>query len=225
MKEFIIEFLKLLSNCILVVCFAFAAFLLIINIYHYEEVTLQYNADINTDIRYEKYKKSLAETDKKMKSVSSQNDVYSKVIYDRYTECFNKLSESSYNKFTETNIISGKVVYNLNNEILNNLSSSCLVTIPIYIEESSKKANFKNDYSDTMKIVNSKRDMILSNARYLTKSEIANSSYSFSTEVFKNTIYNKIITEYDMTIDNYTMIASVLEEIADWYVLEFGGNS
>lgn len=228
MKEFVIDFLKLLSNCVLVICFAFSAFLLIINIYHYEEVNVKYDYNVGEDIRYEEYKKSLAKTNKKIESVSTLDvryDAYGKVIRDYYNACSKKLDESSYNKLDENAVIGVKDIYNFNYEILNDLNSTCLVSISSFINESSENADFDYDPANTIELVNAKRDLVQENADYLVDSSLGNSSYGFSTDIFKGTIYDKNMSEFNLTIENYTLIASILEDIADWYVLEFGGNN
>ena len=227
MREFVIDFLKLLSNCVLVICFAFSAFLLIVNIYHYEDVNYKYDANIEEDTRYKEYKESLAKTDKKMKSVStsgSNYQSYGKLIGDYYNICSKKISDSSYNNLDD-NDISARDIYKLNNEILNTLNLSCLVSISSSIEESSKEANFRYNPSKTLEIVGEKRNLVQLNAQNLIDSGLANSSYGFSTDIFKGTIYNKNRSDFNLTIQNYTLIASILEDIADWYVLEFGGNN
>ena len=65
----------------------------------------------------------------------------------------------------------------------------------------------------------------LDNAEYLTDSGLGNSSYNFVTDVTRSTIYNKVSNELDLTIDNYRMIAYLLDDVANWYVSEYGGNS
>lgn len=228
MREFIIDFLKLLSNCILVICFAFSAFLLIINIYHYEDVKFKYDANIEEDARYKDYMKSLAKTDKKMKSVSTTGSKYyqyGRLIGDYYNVCSKKLKDASYNKLTNNDLIGARDIYKFNDEILNDINFSCLVSMPSYIEETSEEVDFEYDPSAMIEITDEKRDLIQDNAKNIIDSGLDNSSYGFSTEIFKGTIYNKNRSDFNLTIKNYTLIASVLEDIADWYALEFGGNN
>ena len=227
MKEFVIDFLKVLSNCVLIICFAFSAFLLIINIYHYEEVNLKYDFNIGEDVRYKEYKQKLSKISKRMESVSSLDanyDLYGKVIRDYYNACNKKLNESSYNNLDKDTVVDVQKIYNLNKEILNNLNTTCLVSISSFIEESSEEVNFEYNPGDTIELVNAKRDLVQESAQNLMDSSLGNSAYYFSTDIFKGTIYDKNRSEFNMTVDNYTLIASILEDIADWYVLEFGGN-
>lgn len=227
MKEFVIDFLRLLSNCVLIICFAFAAFLLIINIYHYEEVNIKYNSNISDDVRYIEYNKKLEDVSKKMESVSTLDenyDMYGKVIRDYYNSCSKKLSESSFNNLNNTSVFGASDIYKYNNEILNDINNTCLLVIPTFIEKSLEEVKFDVDPANTIELVESKRSIIQKNADYLVDSSLGNSAYGFSTDIFKGTIYDKNLSEFNLTIENYTLIASILDDLADWYVLEFGGN-
>ena len=87
MKEFLIDFLKVLANSVLVIALAFTSFLLIINIYHYNEVSYEYEVNTKESDKYQEYKKTLERIDKKMNSVNSSNsnnDTSSRVIYEYY---------------------------------------------------------------------------------------------------------------------------------------------
>ena len=69
-----------------------------------------------------------------------------------------------------------------------------------------------------------KRKIVIDNAEYLTKSGLGNSAYSFSTDTTRGGIYNKLSNETKLTVNNYRMMASILDDVANWYVNEFGGN-
>ena len=74
MREFFIDFLKILANSILIIALAFVSFLFIVNIYHYEEVSYQYDVSISTSEKYQNYKKLLNSVDKNIKlSISNNN--------------------------------------------------------------------------------------------------------------------------------------------------------
>ena len=64
----------------------------------------------------------------------------------------------------------------------------------------------------------------MDNSYYLVDSSLGNSSYSFTTNITKVTIYNKLGKEFGLTLNDYYLVASILDDIADWYVLEYGGN-
>lgn len=224
MKEFMIDFLKVLANSILIIALAFVSFLFIINIYHYNEVSYEYEVNTSNSNKYQDYKKMLTSVDKKMNSVNLDNINYNttaRPIYDYYEGCKAIFDDDSFNKLQEGSKITVVDIYNANNKILNDYNNNCLFAIPYNI---SMMYENSDTFNEVRELTEEKREMIISNAEYLTKATLGNSAYSFTTNTFKSSIYNQTASWYDLTVNNYEMMASVLDDIADWYVLEFGGN-
>lgn len=226
MKEFLSDFFELLSSCVLVICLALASFLLIINIYHYKEIRYTQSTDITENGDYINYKKTLKTVDKKMKSVNVDNVKYdstAKTIYSYYEGCMKSLKTGTFSTFEGKGYISALDIYKANDEILKKYNKVCVFGIPYNITVISK--NFNLSSSDTLfKKTEEKRQIIIDNADYLTKSGLGNSAYAFSTDATRGGIYNKISNETKLTVNNYRVIASILNDVANWYVSEFGGN-
>lgn len=228
MKEFFTDFLMLLANSVLIICFALMSFLLISNFYHSGEVSYKYYVDLNESADYKNYQKVLKQVDKKMNSVNFNDNSYAvtaKPIYEYYQGCVNALSTGTFSKLDGNTGIGAMDIYNANSEILKVYNNKCIFYISYNIENISKKDNSSLSFDKTKKLVSQKSDLILKNAEYLTDSGLGNSSYGFTTENTRGTIYNKISNELDLTINNYEMIAYLLDDIADWYVAEYGGNA
>ena len=51
-----------------------------------------------------------------------------------------------------------------------------------------------------------------------------NSSYFWTTDTVRNTIYNYTSDVFFTNLSNYSRLTSVIEESSVWYVNEFGGN-
>lgn len=228
MKEFFLEFFKFLSDSVLIICFALVSFLLILNFYHYRDVSYKYPADLTNNAAYNDVISDLKSVDKKMNSVNYKNVDYNltaKPIFEYYTGCKDALEKSVFYNLSNDMYVSYTDVYNANNDLVNDYNNVCLYTIAYSIANMDDKFDFKNDYTKVFKLVEEKREMVLDYAEYLTNSALENSSYSFSTETFKGTIYNRTASHLNLTIYNYSMVVSILDDIADWYVLEFGGNA
>lgn len=226
MNKFFEDFLELLADCILIMCLAFASFLLILNFYHSQDVMHSSVGDFT--VAYGQYKSELAKADKKMKSVNiggSKYDTTAKPIYNYYNGCRDALEKGSFAKLDGKMDITAKEIYDSNNEILKSYNSMCIFGIPYNITVINKSYKPSVSFNNIFKRTEEKRNVVIDNADYLVKSGLGNSSYSFSTETSRNTIYDKKTNEYRLTINNYKMIASILNDIADWYVLEFGGNN
>lgn len=227
MKEFFADFIELLVTSALIICLAFASFLLISNMYHYKEISYKHGVDLETT-NYKDYKQVLANVDKKMKSVDISNikyDTTAKPIYAYYQTCVKSLNEGTFNSLEGKNSIGVKDIYDSNNEILKKLNGTCIFGVPYNITVVNKNFKPKVSFNKVFKQTEEKRKLIIDNADYLTKSGLGNSSYNFSTNTSKYTIYNKVSNELNLTINNYRLIASILDDVANWYVSEFGGNN
>ncbi len=228
MKEFVAELLELLSVCILVLCLSFAAFLFITNFYHYKEISHFEVFDEGSKIQYNEYKKILARVDKKMKSVNYDAVSYSttaKPIYDYYHSCVDSLSSGTFASLGNKGNINSKDIYDSNDDILKKYNNVCIFYIPYNITVINKNNKPSVSFDSVYKVTEAKRKIVIDNADYLIKSGLGNSSYSFVTDTSRNSIYNKTSNELRLTINNYKMMASILEDVANWYVAEFGGNN
>lgn len=228
MKEFISELLELLASCILVVCLFLASFLLISNLYHYKDISRLEPFDESSMVQYNEYKKMLSKVDKKMNSVNHDLVQYgstAKPIYDYYSSCIKSLNGGTFAGLKNKESISAKDIYDSNNEILNNYNRLCIFYIPYNISVITKEQQSGKSFKSVYKVTEEKRQMIISNAEYLTKSGLGNSSYSFTTDVTRSGVYNKAANEFKLTINNYKMMSSILDDVANWYVAEYGGNN
>ena len=228
MKDFFAEIIELLTICVLVICFAFASFLFISNFYHYKEISSSQTINMKEDGKYKEYKATLARVDKKMKSVNYERSEYgstAKPIFDYYSMCIKDLKEGTFAKLENQSFINAKDIYDANNEIINTYNNKCIFYIPYNITVIGKTNNFNHSFKNVFKKTEEKRNIVLDNADYLTKSGLGNSSYGFTTETSRNSIYSKTTNELKLTMNNYNMMASILENVANWYVAEFGGNS
>ena len=98
MKNIINEFIKLLSNLIIIICFSIASFLLITNIFHFKEVSRTQRIDMLENASYKKYNDLMSDTDtnnteiNKSSETSSDND-YSSELEELEQERINTLNE------------------------------------------------------------------------------------------------------------------------------------
>lgn len=228
MKEFFCELLELLAGCVLIVCLSLASFLFIANLYHHKEVRSLEVFDESSKAQYNDYKQLLSKVDKKMKSVNYNDVAYSttaKPIYDYYNTCIESIKNGTFAQLENKDSISAKDIYDSNNEILTEYNNKCIFYIPYNITVINKVSKPNVSFNSIYKITETKRKIVIDNADYLIKSGLGNSSYRFVTDTSKNSIYNKTTNEFRLTINNYKMIASILDDVANWYVSEYGGNS
>lgn len=221
MKEFITDFLKILASAITIICFAFMSFLLIINIYHYKEVTYTVNSSLANNVDYTNYKNTLADVDKKMKSVKYNISSPAKPIFEYYSNCMSAINDGVFNKFGEKTKLSSKDIYDANDEMISVFNNKCLFYISNNISMVTKNAK---SFDSTKKLIDEKTSIIIDNADYLRKSQLGNTAYSFFTDNTRISIFNRVNNEIKLTVDNYNLMASVLNDVSNWYVAEYGGN-
>ena len=211
MKEFFKEFFKFLSDSILIICLAFASFLFIINFFHYREVSYQYNTDLTQNKLYADFKENLSSVEEKMQSVDYDNPEFAltaKPIYEYFNGCKDVMD-----------------IYNMNNELLKEYNNVCMFNISNNILNMYNEGRISDSFEEVYNNIETKREIAVMYAEFLTKAGLGNSAYNFSTDTFKSSIYNENASYLDLTIKNYSMIISILEDVADWYVVEFGGRS
>lgn len=227
MKEFFGELFDLLSSCVLIICLVFASFLFIINVYHYKEIRYNQVISMNESADYKEYKDILKSVDKKMKSVNVNNVNYgstAKPIYDYYQTCINQLNKGTFSTFESKSSVNTLDIYKANDDILKKYNKSCVFGIPYNITVISKSYKLGTSAQKMYNITEQKRQIVIDNADYLAKSGLGNSAYSFSTDTTRSGVYNKLLNETKLTVNNYRMMASILDDVANWYVNEFGGN-
>lgn len=226
MREVLVEFIKLLANCVLVLCLSFATFMLMINLYHSREIASQYSTDNISNFDYMDYQDIMKKVDKKMKSVDYENSSdrqKAESIYKYYEICKKDLSESTFANIASTKTFNTKIIYESNYEMINKVGKTCLYSFPYNISKLYGK-NVPKNLKTVSDFANEKEDAIADSTNYLIKSCFQNSAYHYTTNVFKLTISDRTKMEYDLTVNNYKLLASSLDDIADWYVSEFGGQ-
>lgn len=225
MRKVFAEFLVVFAECILVICLAFVSFVFILNIYHYDDISYVYNINPSLSKSYKDFKSDISSLEKEYKKVDYGANVAASVIYTDLNSCFDIIEKSYYyNDLSKKTTLESKDIYKANSDILNDINNRCLFRISYDIDSFGKSGDFKNSFEGVYDNVTDKRDILVANAEFLLKLEYSNSSYSFSTQDFKYGVFNRTSNELFLTYNNYTILASILDDVVDWYVLEFGGN-
>ncbi len=225
MKKVFAEFLVVFAECILVICLAFVSFIFILNIYHYEDISYVYNIKPSDSKTYNDFKTSIDKSSKKLSKVKASASGASMAIHSDLKSCFDTIKKGYYYKdLANKETLESKDIYYSNRDIIDNVSNKCLFRISYDIDSFKKSENFNHSFSDISDDIADKREIIVSNSEFLLKLEYSNSSYSFSTQDFKYGIFNRTSSELSLTYNNYKVVASLLDDIVDWYVLEYGGN-
>lgn len=228
MKSVLREFFELMGYCVLVVCFLFASFLLLINVYHYKELNKVDSRSLGTESTYLAVKDIVSNIEKNVSSVkftdSSNKSNGGMLIRDSINTCTDYIKNSNFYKLSDKTEISEKDIYDTNKEMYNTLNNKCLFFIPYYIESAQKTYNVASSYDNELKDdIEFTKSKIASYSDFLYNKSLGNSSYNYSTSITTSTIYNDLNKSINLTISNYEELARTVEKISLWYVDEFGG--
>ncbi len=228
MKSVLKEFCELFGYCVLVVCFLFASYLLLINFYHYKELNKTVDRNFASENLYSSVKTTIEEAKENVKSVNasgnSNKESGASLIKTGFDTCITALENSNFYKLSEKNSFSEKDIYDTNKEMYNTINNKCLFYIPYYIEGANKTYNVGSSYEKELKSdILFVKDKVGSYSDYLYTKSLGNSSYKYSTSISTSTIYNDLEKNINLTIYNYRELANAVLELSSWYVDEFGG--
>ncbi len=228
MKSVFKEFFELMGYCVLVVCFLFASFLLLMNVYHYKEVTRVENRNFSQESSYVSVKDTVSSIEKNVKLVNftdnSNEALGGNLIKDGINSCVTSIKNSKFYALGEQTSITEKDVYDINKEMYNVVNNKCLFFIPYYVDTTIKTYNVATSYEKELKDdIEFSKNKIADYSSFLFNKSLGNSSYSYTTSITNSTIYNDLNRSINLTITNYQELARAVERISLWYVDEFGG--
>lgn len=229
MKEIYKEFLELLGYCVLVVCFFFSSYLLLINLYHYNEIAVSQQRILSTEESYTSFKETLSEIKNDISSVSFAGITDSKKVSaamsvkNALDGCVSVLESSAFYNLDQKNVIVIKDIYDTNKEMNNTINTKCLFFVPYYIEASIESYGYGQSFDKIKDDVEFKKERIFVYSDFLFNKTLGNTAYSYTTDVTRTTIYNDLNQSINMTISNYNELVNTVNDISDWYVKEFGG--
>ena len=221
MKSLFNDFLKLFANCILVICLIMASFLLVINIYHYKELSYVYYKNMNESQVYSNYINKKNDIKNKI-DILNDSEIGSK-LKQIYTECYNSIENSSFNKFVNKSNFILKDAYDANAELKDDLSNKCFFNISYSIKNMKENEKISEDLTMIDNYITTHRDIVMSNNSFLFNHLLSNSIYTFVTDVTRNSIYNNTAETINQTIQNYYLFVDTVDYSLNWYINNLGG--
>lgn len=230
MKEMINSFLDLFGNSILIIALMLSSFLLLINIYHYQEVNYEYKSDILTSNQYLSFKNTVDKMEESVKKINTdaikdQNKrMVLKTAEGKINKCLGILKESDYYNLQKANFKINDL-YFLNEDLFSELHYQCLFMVNYNIYDSLEKYNIdSSNYDSIKKQVESNSDEISKYTEFIRDEMLQNSSYGYTTNITRSTIFNKMKYTTEVISFNYTNLVNSVESMIEWYVIESGGN-
>lgn len=230
MKDYFKEIFELFANCLMILTLALSAHLLLSNVYHYIEVNKSYNYNLNESKTYISFKENVKEIENNINKVDVDNikDINRRMTaltYKSKTEqCLNEIKTSDFYNL-EKNSFKPADIYNYNKTFSSKINSYCTLLLEAEVTDAINKYNIKvNAYDAVKNNLIRARDDLSTDALRLENRLLFNSSYFWTTDTVRNTIYNYTSDVFFTNLSNYSRLTSVIEESSIWYVNEFGGN-
>ncbi len=230
MKDYFREIFELFANCLMILTLALSAHLLLSNVYHYIEVNKSYNYNLNESKTYISFKENVKEIENNINKVDVDNikDINRRMTaltYKSKTEqCLNEIKTSDFYNL-EKNSFKPADIYNYNKTFSSKINSYCTLLLEAEVTDAINKYNIKvNGYDAVKNNLIRARDDLSTDALRLENRLLFNSSYFWTTDTVRNTIYNYTSDVFFTNLSNYSRLTSVIKESSIWYVNEFGGN-
>lgn len=230
MKDYFKEIFELFANCLMILTLALSAHLLLSNVYHYIEVNKSYNYNLNESKTYISFKENVKEIENNINKVDVDNikDINRRMTaltYKSKTEqCLNEIKTSDFYNL-EKNLFKPADIYDYNKTFSSKINSYCTLLLEAEVTDAINKYNIKvNGYDAVKNNLIRARDDLSTDALRLENRLLFNSSYFWTTDTVRNTIYNYTSDVFFTNLSNYSRLTSVIEESSIWYVNEFGGN-
>lgn len=230
MKDYFKEIFELFANCLMILTLALSAHLLLSNVYHYIEVNKSYNYNLNESKTYISFKENVKEIENNINKVDVDNikDINRRMTaltYKSKTEqCLNEIKTSVFYNL-EKNSFKPADIYDYNKTFSSKINSYCTLLLEAEVTDAINKYNIKvNGYDAVKNNLIRARDDLSTDALRLENRLLFNSSYFWTTDTVRNTIYNYTSDVFFTNLSNYSRLTSVIEESSVWYVNEFGGN-
>lgn len=230
MKDYFKEIFELFANCLMILTLALSAHLLLSNVYHYIEVNKSYNYNLNESKTYVSFKENVKEIENNINKVDVDNikDINRRMTaltYKSKTEqCLNEIKTSDFYNL-EKNSFKPADIYDYNKTFSSKINSYCTLLLEAEVTDAINKYNIKvNGYDAVKNNLIRARDDLSTDALRLENRLLFNSSYFWTTDTVRNTIYNYTSDVFFTNLSNYSRLTSVIEESSVWYVNEFGGN-
>ena len=210
MKDYFKEIFELFANCLMILTLALSAHLLLSNVYHYIEVNKSYNYNLNESKTYISFKENVKEIENNINKVDVDNikDINRRMTaltYKSKTEqCLNEIKTSDFYNL-EKNSFKPADIYDYNKTFSSKINSYCTLLLEAEVTDAINKYNIKvNGYDAVKNNLIRARDDLSTDALRLENRLLFNSSYFWTTDTVRNTIYNYTSDVFFTNLSNYS---------------------
>lgn len=226
MRIFINEYIKVLAYSLIGLLFAYSAFYLIANIYHYQEIRKTYDKNI---VEIDNYKKIKNNINKIKDNITVDSNNYTeetslsvKQLRNNLSNCLTYLDNDYFKDLKSKEKVDIKDVENLRAVVSNDVINGCLIENIYYI-------TYQNEYNMNFlefnnQIIKSHIDSLNNQLYYINRDIQNNSSFYFNTKFINNNNYDKVGDHFNNLLDIYKESSDLVLIISDKYNKEVTNN-
>lgn len=224
------DFLKLFGNILIMLGIMMASFLLLINLYHYREVSHTYNIDTNENVSYKNIKDNISNAERLLSldisKVSAGKSDAARAVKISINKCIDAYKDANLYKNSGIHSFKYYDTYVNMNYLYTNINSECnsllkYNTKPYIDSNPNIKSSFDAMITNYDKVFN----VVISNSNYMEKKSLNTNSYSFTSEMNRFSIFDDLRSDTDFTLKNYDLVSSLILDLCTWYSDAFGGGS
>ena len=222
MKKILLEYANMFAYAITGLVFGLSFFLLFINFYHMQELSLTVDVTALNDT-------NKASIQSKIETIKNNISVYDQSTYTgnlniyalnnaklKLESCVEVFERDEMMKYLELDQIGIKDAYNFTIDYKNNILNDCLV-MQIKSMFSSDVIALLPNYNLIEPYVDNNINILLSSIDYV-ESNIENSDhYYFTTDNNKNNFFDLVNDSYSDTMKDYQNALDLVVEISNWY--------
>ena len=224
------DFFKLFGNILIMLGIMMASFLLLINLYHYREVSHTYNIDTNENVSYKNIKSNISKAEKllsiDMSQVRASNYDAAKAIKVSLNKCLAVYKDADLYKNSGVHDFKYYDTYVNMNYMYTKINPECnslfKYSVKPYVESNS---NIKSSFNTMITNYDKVFGVVISNSSYMEKKSLNTNSYSFTSEMNRFSIFDDLRSDTDFTLRNYDLVSSLILDLSTWYSNTFGGGS
>lgn len=230
MKSVFCEFFHLFGSCILGFSFAFASFLLMINLYHSREIATVSYFSMKDYSLYNQFKEKVEDasdivTNLQPDFASSDSYVTYQLSKDLINKCVNSIKSSNFYQLENKTTYSSYDIYMLNQDLDGTINSQCLFPFEHTLNEQVKKVGYdRTPYEPVSKKIDQLGNDMNFTTSYMRDRLLSNSLYHYATDVTRTTIFDENMDQLFMIVNNYGRLTQILDNVTEWYIAEFGGK-
>lgn len=224
MKNFILEYCKIISYTLMGLIFAYSAFYLLINVYHEKELNRSFSYNAQEDVTYHSVLEKLELVRNNVSGFNSGNYKGSISIHHwfsiqgRIQNCAKVLENEAFLSFQDKKEITLRDVGLLRDVVQNEVLNGCLVEQLYDIAVSNQ--------TDRYPIASLKRiapymelniKSLLGSINYISSDLLNNNIYYFTTEHTNTNLLNKAKLGYSELLAIYNRSADLLVQLSEWF--------